>query len=283
MVLDDQQKHRINQTLLASTGSSEVLKKLQGLYKKKSGKYSLSFFCERAGLASKGYLSEVINGKKLLNLQYAESVAKAFFLKGTAASYFKVLVEIDHEKNSSRIVVLQKKKENLAKTLRVVRNEMPTSAQDPFFILNVYSSLGLFANAASFDDLIHHFGDQCKMELSQCLRFLELNKLIIKKDNTYQPVHDEVIFSSSADRISHFQFLKSCLEKTKHSVEGWYNEPAQAYFEASIISVNRQTYEKLLPKVREFTDEIQSKMESSTADQLVLFNLSIFPLAKTRI
>lgn len=273
-------KPKIFETLRGSRNSVEALRALYLLYKKHNIKFSLTYFCARAGIASKGYLSEVLAGKKKLNPLYAEGLIKAFDLKGTAANYLKVLIELDEAEDFATTQKLMRKKENLEKSLRVQKEVMPSAPQDPFFVLQVYSTLGLFKNQASFPDLLRHFGPKKEFVLRRALEALSESHLIFQDGEYWSPTHEQVVFSSNDDHRSHFHFLNSCLERAKEGVEKWYAKNSEAYFESSIISVNRKTYEELLPKIRASANELQSQLETAEADQLILFGIQVFPVAK---
>lgn len=57
---------------------------------------SLTWLCRRAGMASKGYLSDVMSGRRRLNQRYAEPLAEALGLSGVRVEIFKTLVELEH-------------------------------------------------------------------------------------------------------------------------------------------------------------------------------------------
>jgi uncharacterized protein (TIGR02147 family) len=276
--MSEQSAKAIRQSLRTAKNSAEALNRLYTLHKKANAKYSLAFFCQRAGFASKGYLSEVIRGKKKINPKHAGQVASAFFLKGIEAKYFKLLVEIDAENSAEVLKDLKLKKQTLQKSLLVVRSTMPSAFPNPFFVLSVYSALGLQNNQADLSKLLHYFGQTKRRELQEALHLLKESKLVTEKDGIFRSLHAEVIFSENEHNFSHLNFLESALDRTKESLKQWYDQPDAAYIESSIISVNKETYKRLLPKIREFAAEIQSQLETDDADQLVLFNWNMFPL-----
>ncbi|MCX6123476.1 MAG: hypothetical protein NTV34_01805, partial [Proteobacteria bacterium] len=60
------------------------------LHKKNISKnISLEGLCRQAGMPSKGYLSDVMHGKRRLNRTYRSKLAKVLGLQGTLAKYFK--------------------------------------------------------------------------------------------------------------------------------------------------------------------------------------------------
>lgn len=57
---------------------------------------SLTWLCRRAGMASKGYLGDVMSGRRRLHPRYAEPLAEALGLSGSLIEIFKTLVELEH-------------------------------------------------------------------------------------------------------------------------------------------------------------------------------------------
>ena len=271
--------NEIRQALRGSKDSSQAIKRLYELFKKKDGKFSLAYFCQKAGLASKGYLSEVIAGKKTLNPLYAEGIAKAFDLKGVTASYLKVLTELDQATDEKKIEKLKRKKVTLIKSLGVVTAAtLSNSQQDIFFAFQVYSVLGLFQNRTTFAALLEYFGKKNESKLRTTLDYLLDSKLLVQDGEYYAPNYEQVVFSAHQDKQAHFKFLNSCLDKSKAALDEWYSKKSEAYFESSLISVDRAHYQVLLPKIRAMADEMQSQLETPEADQVVLFGIQMFPI-----
>lgn len=267
----------MGQILVKAANSSQAMQSLYLHYKTINPKYSLSYICQRAQISSKGYLSDVMRGTRTIHLKYLDGIIKAFNLTGSSATLFRVLVQIDHERDPKKVLALNEKRQRTLKSLKIVRGGMPSPITSPFFMLELFCRLGLFGNRVTRANLIKHYSSARRPEVEEAIKSLIEGGMIQEEEGFLRPKSDQFVFNSSKDQ-SEIQFLRDCLNRILSEVEKWYRDPESTHIEASIISVEERKYKKILPQLKSMLAEVQSDMESGNADKLILFNVQVLPL-----
>ncbi len=266
-----------DQILGNAKNSSQATRNLYLYYKSIHRTYSMSYICKKAGIPSKGYLSDVMRGARILNRKYIEGLVKAFKLSRSSASVYQILVQIDHEKDPNEIFRLLEKRKRADKAMKVVGGSVPAPLTSLFFNLELFCRLGLFENKATRFDLLKIYGKSRSAEVELGIENLKSSNLIIEDCGCLTLINDQFKFETSSNS-SHIEFLHECLRRVTASIGDWYAKPDLAYIESSIISIEEAKYRKILPQIRSLFSELQSDLESGKADKLILFNLQVMPL-----
>ncbi|MES2802501.1 MAG: TIGR02147 family protein [Bdellovibrionota bacterium] len=269
----------IDQILLGAKNSSEATRNLYLHYKSIHRNYSLSYICQKAGIPSKGYLSDVMRGTRILNMKYMEGLIKVFKLSHSAGSFYQTLVRMDHEKDPDEIKRLLEKRKRAEKAMKVSEGAVPAPLTSLFFNLELFCRMGLFNNKATRSDLLKVYGKAKSFEVEKAIENLKSSHLIAEDGGVLTLINEQFKFETSNNN-SHIEFLQECLKRVAASIGEWYLKPDLAYVESSIISVEEAKYRKLLPQIRSLCSEIQSDLESGKADKLILFNVQVMPLDK---
>lgn len=267
----------IDQILMNSKNSCQATRNLYLHYKSIHRAYSISYICKKAGIPSKGYLSDVMRETRILNMKYLEGLIKAFKLEGLSASFFHILVQIDHEKDLDKSTRLLEKKKRAEKAMKVVVGTVPATLSTLFFNLELFCRIGLFENKATRFNLFKIYGKSKSIEVENAIEALKSSNLIVENAGHLALVSDQFKFDTSSNN-SHLEFLHECLTRVTASLNDWYQKPDRAYIESSIISVEESKYKKLLPQIRNLFAELQSDLENGKSDKLILFNIQIVPL-----
>ncbi len=267
----------IEQILVNAKNSSQATRNLYLYYKSIHRTYSMSYICKKAGIPSKGYLSDVMRGTRILNMKYMEGLVKAFKLSRATASVYQILVQIDHEKDSNEIIRLLEKRKRIAKAMKVVGGTVPAPLTSLFFNLELFCRIGLFENKATRFDLLKIYGKSRSSEVELAIENLKSSNMIIEDCGYLTLANDQFKFETSSNN-SHIEFLHECLRRVTASIADWYLKPDLAYIESSIVSVDEAKYRKVLPQIRNLFSELQSDLESGKADKLILFNIQVIPL-----
>lgn len=264
--------------LLFAESSSEALYQLYKYFKSTNSKYSLSYICRRLELNSKGYLSDVIHGRRLLHRRHWKKVAEVFSLTAPFAELLEILFQIDMEKNSESLQELRALLNSKKKSLTFSREVLPDKLRGMFFAFDVFCAFGLFNNQPKKQQLRDYFGVERGLELEVALSILLTTGLIEKtEDDGYKLVKNHIRFSDSEDGMSHLDFLKQSIEDARNQVERWKNKADQSIFASNIISVRRSDYLKTVERLKRELLEIQSNLESQEADMLIRFNIQVYP------
>jgi uncharacterized protein (TIGR02147 family) len=264
--------------LLEAQDSAEAFRQLYQTAKNLDKRYSLSFMCRRLGLSSKGFLSDVMQGKRLLGHKYWDKVGQIFHLDPACHEILILLFSIDNEKDCDRKKLLTDELAIKRKALRYSKKILSSKLRGMFFSFDVFCAFGLFHNEPSKEQLRQYFGVERGVELEVALNILLTTGLIEKTDHgTYRLTDNRIRFSDSEDGISHLDFLRESIEDARRSVETWKTRTDESIFASNIISVKRSDYLAALNKLKRDLLEIQSNLESQEADILIRFNIQVYP------
>lgn len=267
------------QSLVAQAESAQAaIRLLYEHYKALSPKASLAFFCARAGVRSKGYLADVLSGRRKLNVKFAAGLAAAFALTGPAATAFKLLVELEDESLDAKArTALEERLKVLRRTLAVERAPLPAELARMAMAFEVYSAFGLFKNAPRHADLLRYFGERHARELDAALALLERHALIATDGDVFRARLNAIVFGAGGG-FDHLDFLRSSLRDAERQLKTWFPKRDEAYVESVILSVRRADYVKMLPLLRERMLEARTALDVEDADMLVRFNVQIYPV-----
>jgi uncharacterized protein (TIGR02147 family) len=275
--LDSHEKAYQDAVLNASSGV-EAIQKLIQLAKSFDAKVSLSYLCRRLGLSSKGFLSDVMNGKRSLGEKHWSDFADLFKLDTSIREILFLLLRLDNEKDADQKRLLTEEISFKRKAANYSEKILSNKLRGMFFAFDVFCAFGLFKNEPTKDELRRYFGTARGVELEVALNILLTLDLIEKIENgRYRIRNYNIRFSDSEDGLSHLDFLKESIEDARRSVEKWKEKRDESIFSSYIISVKQEHYRKVVDKLRRDLLEIQSGLESAEADLLVRFNIQVYP------
>lgn len=270
-------KH-IAKALSDAKNSSEGIRALYLSFKEQDPRYSIPYICRKAGISSQGYLSDVMQGKRVLNSKYRAGVIRAFGLKGAAARYLKTLLEIDHQK-APISSTLTKKVSAQKKALTIEHRSIAPDMAQFFFALEVFCGFGLFRNTPTMQDLVDYFASRSITELHQAILLLKELKLIALQGDRYVVTNAQVNFGG--EEFSQIEYLKLAFKHGMQNINKWYNQPDISLFESINISVKKSELIKHLPAVRQSTEDLRLALETDDGDMVVRLNLQIYPVEQT--
>lgn len=261
--------------LIHSQNSSEALNTLYVFGKKEKNSLSLMNICKRSGISSTGYLSDVLKGKRKLHIKYTTGTLKAFNLKGQERKFVELLITRDSSKSSEAINIYNDQIEKVRKSI-LIKTECLESTEDNWFTLcQVYTTLGIFPDGATENDIDIFLNDLKKKEILDCLKKLLRKKYINKLDNKYFWTKKHFILEGPAKNGLHNQYFKKALQKCMSLIPNRYGDRTNNLFMSQIISVKMSDYQPILERFRSTLLEFQSEMESETANNLVYFNILV--------
>lgn len=276
--IDQDRKLAFQEVLSSANDSAQAIHDMVQIAKSFDQKVSLSYICRKLGLNSKGFLSDVMKGRRQIGQKYWPKLAEIFQLDPTYREIFFLLLSIDAEKDQKQLQLLREELAIKRKAANYSERILSKKLRGMFFAFDVFCAFGLFKNQPSREDLRSYFGVQRGLELDVALNILLSTDLIERlEDHSFRIKNHNIRFSDSEDSFSHLDFLKESIEDARRSVEQWKDRRQESIFSSYIISVKRQHYQKVVDKLRRDLLEIQSGLESEDADLLVRFNIQVYP------
>lgn len=268
----------VRRALANGASSGLVIRNLYDLWKRHHTGFSLAILCQRAEMPSKGYLSDCMAGKRILNIKYRDSLVKAFKLKSENAHYLKVLIAYENEKDERKRLILQSRLANAKKAINVQFMKMSKTYDGIFTALEVFCGFGLFKNRPTWHQLETYFSDTPKARLLDALFLLKSMNLITEAPSGhYETKTSHFVLGEAESDFSHVEFIKLALAHASDNVENWFSQKDRSYFASSILSVRMEHFEKAIESLKSRMLLVQTDLESSDADTLVRFNVQIYP------
>ncbi|MCX6125158.1 MAG: hypothetical protein NTV34_10500, partial [Proteobacteria bacterium] len=219
-------------------------------------------------------------GRRYINSKHRHSFARLFKLEEIEEAYFKLLILIDSATTAKERTELTERSHVVRKALsaetRVVSLEDET---DLYSTLEIFAAFGLFENKLTLMQLVKLYEKRNDVSVPKALnRLEEMNMIYTTGEGQFGIRHDQVFFNSSS-KGSHISYLQTAIMEAHSKVPELFLEKDDAYFDAKVISVQRDEYKRILREIRLAINETQSKMESGNADTLVRFSVQVFPIS----
>ena len=255
----------------------EKLRRLYLLRQAGDRKKSLGWFCQIAGFPSKGYLSDIFSGRRVLPAKYAVGLADALHLSGLNRLQFITLAKMG-EATPKKYLEFAQKLQDIDKARRVTL----TGQQDDFTATDyiVFAGFGLCRGAVTALKLKRVLQDLTKSEIENSLERLARVGLITKVKLSYKIAAQQVLVAASSEDGAR-RFLETSLESAAKAVDPWYSQRAAALFYSTAVSVKASRYEAFLESFRELVLQHVSSIEADQGDAVVRFNVAIYPVAPT--
>lgn len=267
----------VDDILLTADASAEILRRFYELRKADNAKYSLTFLCRAAGIKSKGYLADVMNGRRKLNAEYWEDLAHAFGLDGIRSELFRLLLRLDAAEEPAEKRELQPEIASHRKAIQAADETLPERLRGMFFAFEVFCAFGLYKNEPTRENLREYFGRSMGVELDAALHLLTSSGFAELAGERYKLLRQTVNFTDAEDGISHLNFLRLSIEDAMRKVEKLQPKKNVTLFESNMISVRAKDYIKELPRIKEAVRKLQTNLESGDADMILRFNVQVYP------
>ncbi len=265
--------------LCDATSAGSALRELYERRKAVRDSFSLAYMCRKTG-ASKGYISDVLRGRRKLNPSYWAAFVDLFQLQGASRGLFEILLKLERCKDVDERQQLEGEWQRLRKLARAHIKSFPHRARGMFFALELFCAFGLFDNQPTLAQLKAYYGRARAVEVDEALRFLVGMDLIAFDGERYRLLQDHIGFLNhdEDDPLSYQNYLRQGLDRAKTNVSRWCMQRDEAIFESTFLSVKNTEFQAAIAKIRQTMHEMQADLESSKADQLLLFNVQIFPV-----
>jgi uncharacterized protein (TIGR02147 family) len=274
----DKDAKLIDHLLLDAEDSSEALASLNRIRKSRSDRWSMRAACKRIGISSTGYFSDVLKGKRRLHPKYIEGTGAAFGLSKAQLKYFEVLVLRDQDEKGKADKSWAAELEKVSAPLRMEYVAFPKQLSEGLhWHIIVLSSFSLFKDAPTLRELGEYFGQSLLLPLSKSLHKLSEMGLVEIHNDRYTLSKTRIIFKESEDGLSEIEFLEKSTAHAASQVKAWYPKTEQSIFVSSVVTVKSQDLAKKLPDIRGRIHSILNELNSAQGDQLVEFNLQLFP------
>lgn len=266
----------VSSLLVASENSGDAIRRLFHHKKSLVPTVSLGTLCRAIGLSSRGYLGDVIKGRRLLNETYLDSIAAYFDLDETQGQLLRLLLQRDRCKTTEEHSELDARVTTQRAVLTIRHASVPAETRALFLALDVFAAFGITGNVTNLDTLQALFPRTERNALEESLLFLaKLQLMEVREDGTYRLRSDHAQLAALQAQIPVREYFRTMLESSARIVETHFEKRDEALFGCFAVSVKKEQLVTKLPKVRALMNEMVVLLESNEADTLLRLNLAV--------
>jgi uncharacterized protein (TIGR02147 family) len=238
-------------------------------------------FGEAVGFTSKGFLTQILQGKTKVPSRMVELIANVLGLRKIEREYFSLLVQFNQAKTAAQRAKFHKV------ILDEFRFETKPLALEKFeyyqkwYYSAVRSLLGYYPFRGDLLGLAKQLDPPITLaQAKRAIKLLEVLGLIIKKEDGYYHLTDRVI-TSGESFVSHavIQFQREVMDLAKDALENFpKNKRSGSTLTLGLSEAGYKAIEEKLKLLRQEMVEI-ARFDTSI-DRVIQINLHAFPLTR---
>lgn len=239
---------------------------------KEGQKFNFAAFSRKAGFTSRGFIKEVLDGRKRLTSLSFPKVVKALQIPALLRHYFTYLVLIEEpELNIDRLTndqiksKLQEIKDKLALQLRRSDDEAPIAKAlfKSYQVLEVYSALATKDPGTQLKEVMSRTGYGADVCL-EVLKYLVTQDVVTETSGRFKALNPHAVYSSVGSDGIKTVYLDS-LSALKRKATVRFNGKDQLYSQ-SFFSVQKHRMPELRKRLREVLHEFVETYETDDGD-----------------
>lgn len=269
--------------LLSASGSKEAIQRAYGLYRELHPRTSLAGVRRKLGALSKGSLSEILRGKRLLPMANRYALGELLGLSPAQVRYLALLVERDHAKAGTSLRrhldrELGAARKALSARVFGRRSDLPVT--DPL-VFELFALFGLHRNRLSSKEIEAWFGRARAERAMAILKLLSERAIVAHEGDSFQVLESIGYLAGPDFEELNRGLIADGLSEASGKLAAFYLRANEAIFRSSFVSVQKLGYARALAELREKLSSWEAGAESGDADLLVRVNLQVYPLEPT--
>ena len=254
--------------------------------KKSQPAFSYGLFARVAGFTDRGFLHNVIHGKRDLTKESLVKVSQAIGHSKAEAEYFENLVFFNKSPDLKTRGYFFEKLNNVKSNEKAAVKALQTRKDQYDFYSQWYYSairslIDMYPFAGDYNWLAKSvYPPISAREARKAVQLLEKLELIKKgKDNTYQLTDKSITTGNEIASLAVNNFHKSICDLAKNALE---SVPADKRNVTSLtLGISEKTYQKICADIQTLRSKIvQMVREDETADRTYQLNFHLFPITK---
>ena len=250
--------------------------------KQKTRYFSHRYFCQKAGIASSGFLNMVIDGKKNLSENTINKFVGAIGLKSKEALFFRNLVLFNQAKTAA------KKQDHYSAILTMLNTVTAYNLQatqhrcfDLWYVMVVRELVCIHDFQDNFDLIAQSLYPPIKRSEAQeaVNMLLRLNLIEKNSDGHFVQTHTAIRSDGVLGAYALHNFHKAMIENAGNALE---TQTAKVRNISSLtVGISESTYEVLLTELKAFKDRVHTIVNNDKkSSQVYQINFQIFPISK---
>jgi uncharacterized protein (TIGR02147 family) len=275
-------EHRENLGILLINAASpgDALRQCFAYRKAMNPRFSLAVLAKRIGMKSRGTLSQMLQGKRLVPPRLRPSLLHALTEDATLSEYLELLLARNDDLSREKHEEQENKRRELELFLRDRFTRVRIDHGLSLLASDIFCAFDLFGGRPQERDLIRYFGRSRSLNVQKGLALLMANGFVQRSGKFFSKT-DAVARFMTLDQLtgpSPAGFLRESLIDAHDQVGTWLARPAESCFGSTTMSVKRSTYESVLKKIKQDVFRYFSELETEEGDMVIRFNMQVYPV-----
>lgn len=257
------------------------------MMKNRNPNFSYTLLSEKAKIKSRGFLCNVINGKRNLTKQNVFGLIKAIKLNKFESEYFENLVSFNHAENIDeknyyfeKLTAIKSKGKGAWKQ-QLIRNDQFEFYSKLYHSI-IRSLIGMHTFTDDYEWLAKTIMPKVTVkQVKESVALLEKLGFIKRKDGD-GPYELENRFIATPSQVKSLAVLNYHVEAAKHAVNCLREYPPSLRNVSSVmVGISQKGYNRICHEIEKFRDHIVSIVEEETdAANVYQLNLQLIPMSK---
>lgn len=219
-----------------------------------------------------------MNGKRLLDLKYKDSINQPFKLDYLSSRLLSLLLERDHAATPDKKESLNDEIAAIARTADFYRFSLHEDISHTPFTLEVFCAFGFEGNQATAAEISRLFDKDLSENVLQSLELLTKIGFLTKDGESYQVAPSRVVIDEEKNPGARLRFLQNSMQASARAISDWLDDEDLAYFESGLASVKLSKYKSFITEMKGLMLELQNRLESNGAEALVRYKFASHPV-----
>ncbi|NRA66858.1 MAG: hypothetical protein HRU19_20385 [Pseudobacteriovorax sp.] len=270
--------------ILNEANGISALKKLLALRKAEDSKVTLSYLTKRLEIKSPSYLSEALNGKKVLKPAYIDELICQTKVSNFEARLLKarIIAEARSTKDTLRKAKMEEL-EQLKKQLFFQQVSVPEVGRFHFSALVMVSFYLFPETKASREQIKSLFPRDKAIEVDRALGQLLSLGTLKKAGDTFalqKDISGTALTIAEGSRDSEKEFLQQAFIEGLDQLEQQYHQSETTVFFSSCTTVGFDVYKAKLEEFRVTMRSFLADLSQDDPDLVVRINIQMYPILK---
>jgi len=247
--------------------------------------FSYQLFAQKAGIKSKGFLFNVIKGKRNLTKSNIFGLIQAMKLNKDEANYFENLVSFNQSQNEKERSYFYEKLLSIKSVGKNAWNpQIVRKDQYEFYTKLYHSAVRALIDMYPFKDNYEWLAKNIYPQITpsqakKSVQLLENLGFIAQNGDGFYKITNKSI--ATPKEVGSVVFLNYHREAGKAAIDAITEIPKEKHnISGMTLGLSKKTYEEICEEIRDFRKRISQKVEEDNgADRAYQLNFQFFPLS----
>jgi uncharacterized protein (TIGR02147 family) len=256
----------------------DYLQLLFSIKQKECGKYSQRDFARDAGISNPGYFNDVLQKRRKLSVDACEKYILVFKMSANDAEYFRLLVEFDQEKDSTKREELYRRLLFRRSRSTFVRlNPAKSRYYEDYRYPLIRAAIEVLNFKGDYNQLGHFMSPPLQPAKVQAMVKDLLDWGIIKKTSSGRFVVSDRFVEPAPGMTEQIRNLnRNWIKQSAEAIDRFL--PEQRHISTILLTVSESTAQTIQKKIEQFRQEVFELIQNDdNPERIMQLSLQYFP------